>query len=570
MDRPFNWAASLATIAIVAGCKSTPASHAAAEGGTGNEATTKTGGTHSGGNTSSAKTSAHSGGTSAGVTHTGGTNAGGTNAGGTNAGGTNAGGTNAGGTNAGGTNAGGTNAGGTNAGGFTFGSTTGTGGTPAVVTPTAQSVTAAVVGIHGDDLTVTVKGTQGKVGDLLAMEVTLLDTSSQSITFFDTDLDGTPDPGAGSLVLDSTPTTTTFTGSGTIPKAGRLGSLSKVSVKLISVSGGTSNAVTATVTQQTVVTDGATCDPKGITNRCADGMGCTGASPKCSTSVVPTIEKSTYVSTSTGGAVIVAGSDMASPLTSVYVEFFDNLGQPKGFDTTGGGNLDTSLTSLNGITNASGSFVWSIKPETNFVSAIPRLKLTPTDEASKSGAQVTVDLAPIPVKSPGAICDTRGFDACPIGSLCWPGTTVTAGTCQTITSKQTASCSTATVLTVGAGSARIAGRFNTVNLWSPPDGCSTPNSLTAPDAVVHLKTTATIPTLLLSTKTAETNVATVVYLLDSCGGTATTDQCTDRSQDGKSAAAELKLTNVAAGDYYVIIENLDYRSGSYGLVATAQ
>jgi hypothetical protein len=85
-----------------------------------------------------------------------------------------------------------------------------------------------------------------------------------------------------------------------------------------------------------------------------------------------------------------------------------------------------------------------------------------------------------------------------------------------------------------------------------------------------LTLTATATNLTISTKTPETNVATVVYLLDGCNGTPVETRCTDRSLDGLSADAELALTNVAAGSYYVIIENLDSGAGSYGLVVTAQ
>lgn len=432
-----------------------------------------------------------------------------------------------------------------------------------------ESVTAAVVGIHGDDLTIAVEGTQEEVGVLLALEVTLLDKSSKVISFFDTNQDGLPDPGAGSLVLDAVPTETSFTGSGTIAKAGRLKTLSAVSVRLLSNSYRVSDAATAEVMPQPVIAEGAGCDPKGIENRCADGTGCAGAKPKCSADVLPEIDKAAYLSTPSGGTVIAVGSDSASPLASVSVEFFDAQGQPLGFDSTGSGTPEPSFVSTNGITNALAEFVWRIESTTDFVSAIPRLKLTPNDMASNSGAPVTVNLATIPERDLGDVCDTRGFDACPADSLCWPGASVIAGSCQTIASQQALACSAAKTLSVGADSARLAGRFNVVNLWSPPIDCSTPGSQTAPDAVVHLKVVSSVATLVISTKTPETNVATAVYLLDSCSGEPTLERCSDRPLVAPSADAELELTDVAAGDYYIIIENLDYRSGSYGLVVTA-
>jgi hypothetical protein len=478
--------------------------------------------------------------------------------------------------NTGGTLSGGTSSGGVHSGGSGVGGSTGSGGSKAttttqvVVTLSAQSVTASVVGIHGDDLALSIKGTQTAVGDVLAAQVTLLDASSNAITFFDTNQDGVADPGSGSLVFDTAPTVTSFTGTGTIAKAGLLGSLSKVSVKLIDINGGTSNLVTANVTQQPILTEGASCDPKGITNRCAITTGCTGTTPKCTTPIVPTIDKFAYLSTASGGYAIVSGSDMASPLASVFVEFLDGSGAPVGFDTTGSGSKDFSFTSSNGITNYSGVFLWKINPSSDFVAAVAQLKLTLTDEESKNSTPVTAVKAAIPVRSDGAACDTRGFDACSTNSLCWPGTSANSGMCQTISSKQNASCTAATTLSLGNGTVRTAGRFSSVSLWTPPVDCSTPSSLTAPDTVVHLKLTANVSNLTISTKTPETNVATVVYVLDSCVGTPTIEKCSDRPLVPPSADAELALTDVPAGDYYVILENLDYRAGSYGLIVTSQ
>jgi hypothetical protein len=433
---------------------------------------------------------------------------------------------------------------------------------------TIEAVTAAVVGIHGDDLAITVKGVQKEVGTVLSLEVTLLDASSKPITFFDTDLDGRSDPGAGRLVLEATPTTKSFVSTGTIFIAGRLGTLKQVSARLISKTDGVSNAVTTKVIAQPIVNEGESCDPKGILNRCAPGTGCTGSKPKCSASIVPRIEDAAYVKTTPGARVIAVGSDTANPLTSMNVEFFDKSGKPAGFDTTSSGTLDTSFISKNGITNSSGTFLWRIDTTSDFASAVPRLKLTPNDAFSVVGPTVTVDLADVQVREDGAACDVRGFDVCRTDSLCWPNTSVTAGTCQTLSIKQSEVCSVATTLRFESEMVRTVGYFNPVSLWSPPVSCSTPNSLTAPDAMVHLKVLKDTPKLLISTKTPETNVATVLYVLESCNGSAAIEQCSDRSLGAPSAAAELELSEIVAGDYYVVIENLDTRQGSYGLTVS--
>jgi hypothetical protein len=556
----------------VVGCQSAPETQPAT-GGSGSDLSQA----GSGGADKTSKTSSNTGGKKTGGSSSGGSSVGGSKAGTSSSGGaSNEGGTTSGSGNTGGTLSGGTSAGGVHTGGSGVGGSMNSGGTKAttttqnVVTLSAQSVTATVVGIHGDDLALSIKGTQTVVGDLLAAQVTLLDASSNAITFFDTNQDGISDPGPGSLVFDAAPTATSFTGTGTIAKAGLLGSLSKVSVKLIDINGGTSNLVTANVTQQPILTEGASCDPKGITNRCANTTGCIGATPKCTTPIVPTIDKFAYLSTASGGYAIVSGTDMASPLASVFVEFLDGSGAPVGFDTTGSGSKDFSFTSSNGITNYSGVFLWKINPSSDFVAAVAQLKLTLTDQESKNSTPVTAVKAAIPVRNDGAACDTRGFDVCSTNSLCWPGTTANSGTCQTISSKQNASCTAATTLSLGNGTVRTAGRFSSVSLWTPPVECSTPSSLTAPDTVVHLKLTTNVSNLTISTKTPETNVATVVYVLDSCVGTPTADKCSDRPLVPPSADAELTLTDVPAGDYYVILENLDYRAGSYGLIVIAQ
>jgi hypothetical protein len=433
-----------------------------------------------------------------------------------------------------------------------------------------NSVTANIVGIHGDDLAITVKGTQKDVGTLLALDVTLLDSSSRSITFFDTNLDGRADPGSGRLVLDQSPTDTSFTGTGTILNAGRLGTLSQVAVKLVSKSYSASDAVVAKVTKQTLAAEGSSCDPEGVLNRCKEGTGCVGSKPKCQADVVPTIVKASYLALSSGARVIAVGSDPLSPLESIYVEFFDKNNESVGFDTTASGTKDTSFTSSNGITEHLGSFTWYIETTEDFVSTIPRLRLTPMDRQSKTGNATTVNVQDIEVVDDGADCDPRGFDTCKTGSVCWPGQPSTSGTCQRVSSRQTSACTSTTTLNVTTGSLRTAGRFSSTNLWNPPQDCSTASSLLSPDAIVHLSVKNNLSKLIISTKTPETNVATVVYLLDDCHGTSTLERCSDRPFVAPSADAELSLSNVAAGDYYVVLENLDVRYGSYGLTVTAE
>lgn len=187
-----------------------------------------------------------------------------------------------------------------------------------------DSVT-AVVGLHGDDVRITVEGVQNDVRTLLSLEVTLLDQSSKPITFFDTNLNGRTDPGPGRLVLDAPPTSKSFVATGTILIAGRLGPLTQVSVRLISTSNGASDASTTTVAKQPIVGEGESCDPKGLVNRCAQGTGCTGSKPKCTGDILPQIDRSACLSTNTGARVIAIGSDTANPLASMNVEFLDKM-----------------------------------------------------------------------------------------------------------------------------------------------------------------------------------------------------------------------------------------------------
>jgi hypothetical protein len=79
-----------------------------------------------------------------------------------------------------------------------------------------------------------------------------------------------------------------------------------------------------------------------------------------------------------------------------------------------------------------------------------------------------------------------------------------------------------------------------------------------------------VASLTLTTDRPETQTDTILYVIANCGSLDPTILgCNDDSKAG-NVTSIVHLSNVAAGDYYVIVDSLSDDGGPFGLIASTQ
>ncbi|HSO38801.1 MAG TPA: hypothetical protein VLT33_40000, partial [Labilithrix sp.] len=162
-------------------------------------------------------------------------------------------------------------------------------------------------------------------------------------------------------------------------------------------------------------------------------------------------------------------------------------------------------------------------------------------------------------------CDARGFDACAAGLVC-ADDGAGATRCADLAAARALRCASAPSITVGA---TLSGTVAGASLWDPVEGCASADRRGRPEAIVRLHLDAPLPSLMLATLPASGGAGTtfdsVLSVLDGCGAAPTTIACND---DDPSPTSRVTLTDVAAGDYVVVIDSLTRSGGAFELSAT--
>lgn len=430
------------------------------------------------------------------------------------------------------------------------------------------SADAQVIGRFGDSVRFTVAGTRPTSG-VYSIAVSFEDAQGAPVNEFDSDFDGKLDSPAGHLVLDAPLTSDTFTATATLTGVADAATLAKAKVQLVDGTEQLSETIEATIGAQKLLMEGDACDTKDVTNRCDMGQSCSGSPSKCTAGVAPTLVEVKYLHSADPAnmvepTVLIRGTDPDDDMGSFHIEYLDANSMPVLLDGTDD-HLDTTATRL----SSGGSFFFSMQPAYAAETSVAKIRVTALDSIAHTSQPMTVGISSLAQGASGASCDPRGFSGCVSGYLCVPGTTPTAGKCTKASSAQATACAASPKLDPAKGLSTFSGRITGPNLWLFPAGCTRPENAARPQATVALHLASAAQTLTVSTLRPETHTDTVLSMVKGCGDTIDLDWCHDDNDQGTTPGV-LTLSNVAAGDYTVIIEFGQYGDGEFGLSVDAQ
>lgn len=345
--------------------------------------------------------------------------------------------------------------------------------------------------------------------------------------------------------------------------------LTSVRIVLVDDASARSAPFELAIARQPIVELGASCDSSLEADRCALGLGCKGPAPSsCMAGEPPTITRAGYFVDRLGPRILIEGSDPDVDADGYTLKFLDGTGAPVAV------KLDQDLATP-GSTEFTGTieqrddnrFFVALVPSSPLIDEVASLQVTVFDQADHTSAPaLTLMRSEAPERGLDASCDPRGFHLCPEGSVC--SGSGDQARCRSIGDARQSACEAALVLTPGSGTSRVRGTLGS-SLWDPPAGCSFDQTGNA-DRVVKLVLTQPIDRLVLSTDSAYTGFDSELYLLDSCNGAPRLAWCV-ADQAGGGPKAILTLTNLPAGEYYVVVESfpsVDRVSTTFELSAT--
>ena len=284
------------------------------------------------------------------------------------------------------------------------------------------------------------------------------------------------------------------------------------------------------------------------------------ASDRATASSAPAeITKLAFVESPSGPRVLVAGTDPDERLESVWLDLLDERGEPAAIDPEGDGVTEPStLEILIGPADRVGlGFFLEVQGSAGLERFVRSVEATAQDRVGARGQTWSAALGPLAVRGAGEACDARGFDLCAEGLAC------AAGRCEDLVTARARRCASAPVVAVGSKERGVAAGES---LWDPQDGCASEARRGRPEGVVRLHVGAHTPSLTLATLAGGTAFDSVITILDSCGPASMALACND---DDPPPVSRVTLTDVAPGDYIVIIDSLDRSGGSYELAVTA-
>jgi hypothetical protein len=451
------------------------------------------------------------------------------------------------------------------------GSSSGTGGSSArpSASITLNGATAHVDGRLGNRVRLTITGQQ-TLGTFASVAVTAFDSSGNSINWFDTNLDSTLDSSTGFLVPQVIPNETTFSFDLLVPISKALLDWTQAKISLYDRADAVSNELSIPVDKQPQRSSGQACDPASKTDRCQDGLECSAASSTCVSHAGPSLTQVAYVSTTNGPMLLAAGADNADDVIEMKLGFQDAKGAPVlvNIDNNDQNQLASSITESTGYSITDGTFLFHVDPATAFSQVVNKVTFVAVDANSNSSTMLTGTLVPAPSRGSGATCDYRGFNYCSGNSACVPGTAGASNTCQPMGSAQNAVCKLVPVLDPTSSNVIVTGYNLGSSLWEPPTDCVSNIAFHHPESVIKLHLPSQVPSLTLTTNRRETQVDTVVYVASACSPTATQILgCNDDIGAG-NVTSELTLTNLAAGDYFVVVDSASNDGGPFALTFT--
>jgi len=426
------------------------------------------------------------------------------------------------------------------------------------------------VGRTGEALRVGIKGVDTHKETSAAI-VRVVDADGAPVIAFDTNWDGVADAPERRFHFDtSTVGQASFVAAITIPEVfGRAPTIAKVIVTLEDEAGGHSAPLTQALSKQALRGPFEACDVAKMSDRCPAGMACSGTPPTCHDGVAPDLQRYAYF----GGSsprMLFRGAEPDEDIDRINIEFLDANGvsTSANLGTDEDPQMSSSITLDASRAFADATFFLSSMPIASFAVQVPKIAATVTDLAGNSSARVVFDATPVPVRSAGQTCDWSGFDACSSGNVCVPGLPEAANKCASATTERKAKCAAAAELDPAKGKTKAFGSTSGASLWDAPIGCVSNDATGRPESVVRLHLAAPLPSLVITTAVPETDFDTAVYLVAGCPDSAGAALgCND---DVVGTSSTLRLQNVAAGDYTIVVESVHMRGGHFGVVISSK
>ncbi len=285
---------------------------------------------------------------------------------------------------------------------------------------------------------------------------------------------------------------------------------------------------------------------------------------------LPDVTELAFLRSELGPRTLVAGTAPGNDVAYVQLTFLGATGDAVNVDLNGDSQPDTSEFELQttGLARAQRFFV-TLQSAAGFEEGVAGISARAANSAGAFGAARLASLAEpksVPLAGP---CDVRGFDRCDAAGVCVPAANDVQGVCRSGPELRRAACSAAQRLNPFAGVTRVSGTLGRVSLYDPPRGCISESASARLDSVVVLKLTRPARSVTLWTDPGRTNFDSVLYLTKSC-----TDEprnalaCNDDTPPGP--ASSIELSQLAAGEYSVIVDSLSEGAGNYVLLVSAQ
>jgi hypothetical protein len=429
--------------------------------------------------------------------------------------------------------------------------------------PVLDSAMARQSGRFGADLRVDVTGTDID-GDTVAVRLSVFAKGGTPVNLGDSNHDGKSDPGPIEVALTMALSGDEDASSYVVVRdlfAANNG-LERVEVALVDATRLVSATVSADITKQAVLGNGEICDATYADNRCADGFGCKGTVPTvCMPGEAPKVVKAVYYVDDLGTRVLIDGTDADLDVQRYSLEFLSSTGNPVLIDTDGDTNAVPDASKFEGAAKAvwdGTKFFVRLDQGETFSDQVAKVRVTVIDRGGLASVAVVAAQIPAPVRSSGQVCDVRTFDRCASNTVCYSSNAGKNYSCLPTSTARAKSCGSALTLTPMDGTGSVRGSIASPSLWEAPAGCvGGSDSGDQPEAVVKLVLNANAAKVTLSTNNAYTSFDSTVYMMSRCDGPAVLAWCSDYAGDGESSGAELVMTDVAAGTYFVAVDSFN-------------
>ncbi|MBL8923309.1 MAG: hypothetical protein JNJ54_30940 [Myxococcaceae bacterium] len=438
--------------------------------------------------------------------------------------------------------------------------------------PSIKALKARAAGRWAQHLRVSVEG-QDANGDVTGLWVKLSDERGRPWLLFDEDRDGRPESAETVLPPDApVEGVKAFTASLTFESLLADGQkVAQVEVALVDREGARSAVASATVEPGSFRALGEACDPTYVEDRCTDGMGCWGTPATCREPSPPTVDRAAYLRNVFGPRVLVEGRDPDDDVAFMKVAFFNLAGQPVRLDLNNDGVPDSAEHEVDVRgRSAGGRFFVELQSAPGFEATVVQVVVTLRDSGGRTTPPKTLQLAHPPQRGRGQSCDPRGFDACITDYSCTPGVEGASNVCVSSVTARTQACQAAPVLEPQKGPATLRAALKGTSLWDPPAGCAANDPRGRAEVVVKVVLAAPATKLTLTTARPGTGTDTILSVLSACNEPARLAPLACNDDGPKTSASTVVLTNVAAGEYLVVVDSWAQTSGYFELEARAE